>query len=182
MKKIHVIAMLIGFGLAVGPLLPAGPAGANGDGKKHRDSTDELRARLNGAQEVTTPAGGVETEADGRGSLEFDRGLTTAEVELSVRGLVDVFGAHIHCGGAGENGPIIVDLGVLLSGAVDDEIVDTTIDNADIAVVDCVPLLGFPVNNIASLRRAADAGLLYMNVHTGAFQNGEIRGQLLADD
>ena len=178
MNQVRVIAMLAGFGLAVASPISAGPAWAGGDGNGHGG---EFRASLNGAQEVKNPPGGVETEASGRGRLDFDRGLTSAEVELSVRDLVDVQGAHIHCGGAGENGPILVDFGVLLSGAVDGDIVDTTIHNADIAAVDCAPLLGFPVNNIASLRRAAAEGLLYMNVHTTAFPTGEIRGQLLAD-
>lgn len=183
MNKAHVISILSGFALAVAPLLAAAPGWADGSKKgKSRGGDDELRASLSGAQEVTTLPGGVESEGSGRGTLEFDRDLAEAEVELSVSDLVDVQGAHIHCGGAGENGPIIVDFGVLLSGAVDGEIVETTIGNADIAVADCVPLLGFPVNNIASLQRAADEGLLYMNVHTAAFADGEIRGQLRADD
>jgi hypothetical protein len=173
MHTIQVTVLLTG--LAFAPLLAAGPVSANGEG----GAKGEFRASLTGAQEVTDPPGGVDTEARGRGTLGFDRGLTEAEVELSVADLVDVQGAHIHCGGAGENGPIIVDFGVILAGAVDGEIVETTLGNADIAVADCVPLLGFPVNNIASLKRAADAGLLYMNVHTAAFPDGEIRGQLL---
>ena len=182
MKRIHVIALLTGLGLAAAPLLWAGTAAADGGKKSDRNRNDSasggFRASLNGAQEVTTPPGGVDSDGRGRGSLSFAGSLASAEVELEVEDLVDVVGPHIHCGGAGENGPIIVDLGVTESGDVDDEIVDTRIENADIAVADCVPLLGFPVNNIASLKRAADAGLLYMNVHTAAFVDGEIRGQL----
>jgi CHRD domain len=178
MRTIRVILFIAGFGLTALPGLVAGAARAD---SSNRDD-GEFRARLRGAQEVTTPAGGVATDAAGSGELEFDRGLTEAEVELSVRGLVDVVGAHIHCAGAGQNGPIVVDLGVSLSGPVDGTIVEATIDNASIRVVDCTPLLGFPVNNVASLRRAADAGLLYFNVHTVDFPSGEIRGQLFADD
>ncbi len=59
-----------------------------------------------------------------------------------------------------------------------------TLTNADITDVgaDCVPAIGRPVNNIASLAFAARDGLIYANVHTVANPPGEIRGQLLEDD
>ena len=36
-----------------------------------------------------------------------------------------------------------------------------------------------PVNNVDSLGRSAEKGLIYINVHTSANLGGEVRGQIL---
>jgi hypothetical protein len=50
--------------------------------------------------------------------------------------------------------------------------------DASFLVADCVPFIGRPVNNIASLFLAMRDGLIYANVHTAANPSGEIRSQL----
>ena len=54
--------------------------------------------------------------------------------------------------------------------------------DTDFTGADCVPAIGRPVNNIASLAFAARNGLIYANVHTVANPPGEVRGQLLEVD
>lgn len=77
---------------------------------------------------------------------------------------------HVHLGGAGETGPVIVPFsitaqsGTVASGAID---------------------VGAPVTfgNITisgdSLRRLFDSGTAYVNLHTAGFPGGEIRGQVV---
>lgn len=91
--------------------------------------------------------------------------------------------AHFHCGRAGENGPVVVDLfGPVDAGVdVDGELAEGTVTIADFRVVDCVSVIGRPVNNIASLAFAARDGLIYANVHSLANTGGEVRGQLLEE-
>jgi CHRD domain len=136
-----------------------------------------FEATLSGAQEVPT----VTTDTTGQIQVEFDAGLTQAEFELSVFNGVGVMVAHFHCGRAGENGPVVVFLFGPVSGGidVDGKLAAGTVTNADFMGVDCVPVIGRPVNNIASLFFAARDGLIYANVHTVAHSGGEARGQLL---
>jgi hypothetical protein len=112
---------------------------------------DEVKVTLSGAQEV--PA--VKTSASGSGTL-------TVNADMSVSGSVTTTGiagtgAHIHMGGMGKNGPVIVPL--TKSG-----------DN------------GWSVPAAAKLTadqyKAYKAGDLYVNVHSADNKGGEIRGQL----
>jgi CHRD domain-containing protein len=140
-----------------------------------------FEATLSGAQEVTDPAGGVDTETTGKIRVDFDEALTHAEFDLRVFDGMGVRVAHFHCGRAGENGPVVVFLfGPVDEGVdVDGELAEGTVTNADFRVADCDAAIGRPVNNIASLAFAAQDGLIYANVHTLANTGGEIRGQLL---
>ena len=130
---------------------------------------------LTGDQEVP----GVISATTGDIEVEFDCGLTQAEFRLNVFGGVGVTQAHFHCGKAGINGPVVaflygfgpvVDVDGLLSEGV--------LTNADFTGADCVPVVGSPVNNIASLHAAMLNGLIYANVHTEANPPGEVRGQI----
>lgn len=96
----------------------------------------------------------------------------TLTYTVSVSGLTsNVTGSHIHVGGAGVNGPIIVPYtaaalrsGIVVSGSID---------------------LTFPVangtNTISgdSLRVLLNNGNAYTNVHTSSNPGGEIRGQII---
>jgi CHRD domain len=121
-----------------------------------------FEATLSGAQEVPP----VETNTTGEIKVDFDAGLTQAEFDLRVFDGIGVRVAHFHCGRAGENGPVVVDLfGPVEEGVdVDGELAEGTVTSADFRVVDCVPNIGRPVNNIAniaSLAFAARDGLIY---------------------
>ncbi len=118
--------------------------------------TVQLTASLTGANEVGDAGG----DPDGTGSATITIDAATNQVcfEVSVAGIDPVMAGHIHTGGAGTNGGVVVDLGLnatTSSGCV----------TSDVATV-------------ASILNAPS--LFYVNVHTEAFPDGAIRGQLAA--
>ncbi len=151
------------------------------------DDLFEFQGELTGAQEVTTPAGGIATPATGSCEVEFDEGLTKVRVRLRVRDTIgDVTRAHFHCGRPGQNGPIA--FGLFDPGPCDFDNGRTscTLTNADLTDVNngCAGAnnVGRPVSNIAALLFAMRDGLVYCNVHTTEFPGGEVRGQMLPDE
>ncbi|MEO5572437.1 MAG: CHRD domain-containing protein [Bacteroidia bacterium] len=120
------------------------------------ESDVQYIANLDGAQEtppVTTNAFGIGTFA-----------LSKHNGKLLIRVVVDgmsgmIMGAHLHMGAVGVSGPVVVDLTSNISG------------NTVIASID--PTLILP---------DLIAGNIYLNLHTAANPNGEIRGQLFKDD
>ena len=152
---------------------------------------DGLRfsASLSGAQEVVFDAGGAfvpggrDTDAEGTIRVEFDKALTKVEVNLRIKDLAGAFAAaHFHCGRAGQNGPVA--FGLVNPGPLDfdGKRIRGTLRNTDFNNVDCVPVVGRPVNNIAALAFAMRDGLVYANVHSTLFPPGEIRGQMLSKE
>jgi CHRD domain len=106
-------------------------------------------ANLTGAQEVGPTGSG----ATGTGSVIFDP--TTNGIKYRLKhDVVNQIAAHIHQAPAGMNGGVIVPfpLGLVVSGT-------------------------FTLN--AAQATALQTAGCYMNVHSMAFMNGEIRGQLL---
>ncbi len=118
---------------------------------------------LGGVQEVPP----VSTPAFGFASLEFDPDAMTFDLDLFIDGisLDSITGAHIHRGAFGTNGPVIVDLLDL------SDFLDAGDGVGFLSVVD-IPLGG--AFTPAQLRTS----MLYVNVHTRAHPNGEIRGQI----
>ena len=112
-------------------------------------------AKLEGAQEV--PA--VMTNARGIASFVLNKTRDTISVNISANGLSGAIGGiHIHTGNMGTNGPVLIDLTPFISG------------NKITA-----RLTGAAVT--ANLAKMLAEGL-YVNVHTAANPNGEIRGQI----
>jgi hypothetical protein len=149
------------------------------------DDALEFEAELSGAQEVTTPSGGVDTPASGSVDAEFDEELTRVRVRARVRStLGDVAAAHFHCARPGQNGPIA--FGLVSPGPCefDGDRVSCTLTNEDLtdAGNGCMGSIGRPVSNIAALAFAMRDGLIYFNVHTTEFGSGEIRGQMLPEE
>jgi hypothetical protein len=91
-------------------------------------------------------------DPDGAGQARLDLGETQVCVHITVSGLDAPTAAHIHTGAAGLAGPVLVPLPV-----------------AD----GCAPVTASQRASIL----AAPAGF-YVNVHTTAFPNGAVRGQL----
>lgn len=147
----------------------------------------KFKAGLSGAQEVTTPAGGVVADTTGAIEVEFDSALTKAQFRLTVRNGSGITQAHFHCASAGVNGPIVA----FLFGPVDPPVdvgegsVEVDLDNSDIVspeTPEAIEACGVPLNNIASLAFAMRGGKIYANVHSTAFPAGVIRGQLLEEE
>lgn len=132
-------------------------------------------ARLSGWQEV--PA--VSTTGSGSLVIEVSPDATSINFELKYAVLEgDPTAAHIHFGQAGANGGIVMTLcgdpqptcpaspatvtgSISLPGAI----VGPTVQ-------------GIAAQESAEVLRAMRMGLMYVNVHTGKFPSGEIRGQI----
>lgn len=120
------------------------------------ESDIQFIADLNGAQE--TPA--VVTNAFALGTFALSKHQGKLLIRIVADGLSgSITGAHLHTGASGVSGPVVVDLTSNISG------------NTIIASID-------PTTILTDLL----AGNIYINFHTTANPNGEIRGQLFKDN
>jgi len=131
-------------------------------------------ATLAGANQVplvTTAASGSATfEAVGDTAISYVVSATITGVTMG----------HIHTGAAGVNGGVLVWLAPPngtapqpASGAITGQLSTGRINASWIRGVG-----GLPAMSLDSLKRLMRAGNAYVNVHTGAFGGGEIRGQV----
>jgi hypothetical protein len=115
---------------------------------------DLLEATLSGFNSVAPTA----TVAIGKVSFRMVAGLNTLTATFAVADLAgDLTASHIHLGGVGMNG------GVSLNLAPASAYFTKTYD----------------ITGMADLVTAMRAGNAYVNVHSSAYPNGEIRGQVL---
>jgi hypothetical protein len=153
MRKLLPLALT--FMLVLGITLP-------GFAAKNR-----FKADLSGSQEV--PA--VKTEA--RGDFKLTIYKKELSFELNVDRVMNVTGAYIHKGKKGENGPPIAGLfgGPTKEGAFRGILAEGTITEES--------LLGeLQGKKISDLVRLLKSGHAYVNILTGTFPDGEIRGQI----
>lgn len=130
---------------------------------------------LSGANEV--PA--VETDGFGRAILTLNGAGTALRFTLRTQNLEEIHMAHIHCGPAGVNGPIVA----FLFGPADPPVTqDGVLSKGEITDDDVIDRVGglcpTDVTDLDSLIALIRAGNAYVNVHTTAFPAGEIRGQI----
>jgi len=110
-------------------------------------------AGLSGANEVGE---GGDPDGSGTAAISVDAANTQVCFDISVAGIDEATAAHIHSGGAGSNGDVVVDFMFVAgtpSGCVDS-------DTATVAAILSTP------------------ELFYVNVHNEPFPAGAIRGQL----
>lgn len=152
--------------------------------------TFPFEAYLSGAQEVvpadapTTPSPGVVSTGTGEFEMEVAQDLSSITFTLTAT-ITGATQAHLHCGRAGENGPVVVPLMTPSEQGTDatgNALGEGTITNATIVATaeGCEEAIGRPVRNVASLAAAALDGLIYANVHTLTNPGGEIRGQVIS--
>lgn len=120
---------------------------------------------LSGAQEAPP----IVSSATGNGTVDIDSSRTTITATLNVTGLNNITAAHLHVGPLGVDGPIIF----LLSAGTFTSPLVVTLTSADL-----VPSPAQGINTFADAVAALEAGEMYFNVHTAAFPDGEIRGQV----
>jgi hypothetical protein len=153
--------LLFGLGSAI--------ATGHGDGGRHKGdhhnghkkASAVLFAELSGRNEISTTTGERGAgDPDGFGSTSFTFdggqvcfGITVANLDAPVA-------AHIHRGRKSENGPVEVTLTAPAAG-------DPGASSACVAVDDAL-----------AAEIQSHPGAFYANVHTGAFPNGAVRGQL----
>ncbi|MEQ9261958.1 MAG: CHRD domain-containing protein [Owenweeksia sp.] len=129
-------------------------ANSNGEirGQIELETDFSYHASLDGGQEV--PA--VSTSAQGLATFALSKTTQQMDVEVVVDDLSGpITGAHLHKAAMGSNGPVIQDLTPFVN------------NNRISGSFDPTAILG-----------ALDSGNIYLNVHTMANPNGEIRGQL----
>jgi glucose/arabinose dehydrogenase len=127
----------------------------------------QFTAHLSGDEEVPP----VETQAQGQAAFSFDRDAAALDFRLIVANINDVVAAHIHCGGAGVNGPVGI---TLFAGGPTS--ISGVLARGTATAPDPGNACGWSSLNDA--RTAIRNGLTYVNVHTLANPGGEIRGQI----
>jgi hypothetical protein len=129
----------------------------SGPGTKNEGTAESFKARLTGDAEFPGP--GVK---DGVGAFLFDVTGTKGCYDFKVTMGEKPLKAHIHQGGTGASGPVVVDL-------------MPTFEPGESALTakSCVDLTG----DVAA-KLIADPAAYYVNVHSEAHPDGAIRGQL----
>jgi len=132
-----------------------------------QESEQKFSAKLSGKDEVPanqSPSSGlawVKTMGD------------KITYEVNVTDMDKVNAAHIHLGGPGKNGPVIL---TLFKGGPTEQ-VNGTVGEANVTASNFEgPMQG---KTVSDLLTAINNGTTYVNVHTTDFPNGEIRGQLM---
>lgn len=118
-----------------------------------------VAARIDGSQQVPS----ISSSARGVAGLVFNAMRDSMCVSVSFTGLTGpLTGAHIHEGLPGVNGNILIDL----TSGINGNLISSTVTG-----------LNLPLSLISKIL----AGECYINLHTAANPNGEIRGQLLLE-
>ena len=140
------------------------------------DGGDQFAATLTGAEEVppvTTSAGAVANfTLNPDGTLFFEL-RATAPIENATQ-------AHIHLGGRGQNGPVVLFL-MPFNAAGQDFAAGDVIASGTASDSNVIARPGF-TPTIANLVNRMRQGRTYSNLHTIAFPGGEIRGQNTVTD
>lgn len=129
-------------------------------------------ATLAGSHEV--PA--VQSTAHGRATFQLGRSGKSIFYTVTVDGIDNVTMAHIHMGASGKNGPPIVWLYPAKAYPVKMGKRSGLLARGSFTASNLVgPLQG---KTIADLMKEMRKGDLYVNVHTKAHPDGEIRGKI----
>ena len=150
------VALVSGLALLAAPAAAAGASTSRTSGKVTR-----LAATLSGANEVPGPG-----DPDGRGKAVVRLSGTTACYLLEWSGIGAPTAAHIHQGGAGVAGPVVV---LFFQPGTNAASLPGTLSS----VAGCVD-----VDPALAGRIAASPRDWYVNIHTADFAAGAIRGQL----
>ncbi|WP_194756663.1 CHRD domain-containing protein [Aliidiomarina indica] len=150
----EIFAVLASGGHYVNVHTPANPDGEL-RGQILTDNFVMFAFPLTGEQEVPS----VATDASGDGYALVSTTDFALELRVLTQGVEDATAAHIHTGFAGENGPVLVGL------EQDSENANRWMAPAELALTE--EILSVLLN-----------GGHYVNVHTPAFPDGEIRGQI----
>ena len=132
--------------------------------------TEVFTAMLSGGEEVPP----VTTDATGVASFNVT-GPESIDYSVNVTGMDKVTAAHIHSGATGENGEVVVTLFKADSptGPISGNLANGTITASSLEG----QMQGTAVSDLV---KSMERGETYVNVHTEANPNGEIRGQIAA--
>jgi CHRD domain len=146
-----------------GPRHNTGKGHGKGQAKPDHKADRVLFARLNGRNEIGQDGRRGAGDPDGRGGFTALVANDQVCFGLTVDNLDAPVAAHIHRGKRKENGPIVVTLTAPSSGDPG-------------ASSGCVPPDGGNTAVLTEILKHSNR--FYVNVHTGAFPDGAVRGQL----
>jgi hypothetical protein len=130
-----------------------------------------LTASLSGDQE--TPAPGLNTGAFGSATVTVDTGARTVTYRVDVFNLPSgVTASHIHAGGAGTAGPVVVNFAPPINASNDFSFSGTVRDTEFVLRPDQ------GIRSADDMFQAIIGGNSYVNVHSQVNGGGEIRGRL----
>lgn len=128
-----------------------------------------FKAKLTGNDEVPS----VNTKAKGDVKFKLSSDGKVLSYKLQVKNIVNPTAAHIHRGMKGKNGPPVANLfaGPKKEGKISGDLSEGTITDKDLSG----ELMGKTLGDLVQLIKS---GEVYVNVHTDANPDGEIRGQI----
>lgn len=128
-----------------------------------------FKAKLTGNDEVPS----VKTKAKGEVKFKLSKDGKELSYMLDVKNIENANAAHIHRGMKGKNGPPVANLftGPKKENNFSGELSKGTLMANDLSG----DLMGKSIDDLVKLIKS---GELYVNVHTDANPNGEIRGQI----
>jgi CHRD domain len=117
------------------------------------------------------------TTSTSAGTLTLEARDSTLGFSLSITNMTGVTQAHLHSAAAGANGATLVWL--LPVNGNNAQTPSVTLDGV-ISLGDIAPswVRGSPRLAMDSVKALMRAGKVYVDVHTSAFTNGEVRGQI----
>jgi hypothetical protein len=147
---------------------------------QHGAMSDHFGTALSGREENPP----VPTNARGSAIFTLNDDGTELAYKLIVANIDNVTQAHIHCGPAGVNGPIVLWLypsappSQLIAGTSNGILNQDVANNADVIARPDSPACPGGVADLSDVVEKLSNGGAYANVHTSAFPPGEIRGQI----
>jgi hypothetical protein len=128
-----------------------------------------FKAKLTGKDQVPS----VKTKATGEAKFKLSSDGKTLSYTLKVKNIMNATVAHIHRGMKGKSGPPVANLftGPKKEGKFSGDLSMGTITAAELTG----DLMGKTLDDLLQIIKAGDA---YVNVHTDANADGEIRGQI----
>jgi hypothetical protein len=128
-----------------------------------------FKAKLTGSNEVPS----VKTKAKGEIKFKLSKDGKQLSYKLQVKNIENPNAAHIHLGKKGKTGPPIANLftGPKKEGKFSGDLSEGTITAENLSG----ELMGKSLADLVQLIKSGDA---YVNVHTDAHPEGEIRGQI----
>jgi hypothetical protein len=134
-----------------------------------------FNAVLEGSNEIPL------NDSPGRGLAHFQLDPTRTEVRfrLNAANIENVTQAHIHCGSATVNGPVVVFLyGLGPTVSPNGQLSDGTFTAANVIARPASAVCPGGIANFDDLLEKMETGGAYVNAHTTAIPAGEIRGQI----
>lgn len=129
-------------------------------------------AKMTGMAEVPDPVNTAATGFTVFATGEYEQAIVFRMRIDNASGILSDVGAHIHCGAAGQNGPVVAFLAQPVPGGYNGTVVlNGAIFSTDIIDASCGATL-------PELLDSMQAGNTYVNVHSEAYPGGEIRGQI----